>query len=131
MPLSHNRKLVVGELKSFLTSRPHAYRNNRLGQVAGRDKVPTLLVVLQGFVIRPGCGLECFWSVFQRFALHPKACGPVLERFWSVFEAFLEGLRCVRKRAERFWSFFGAFLGRFWRVCVASENVRSVFGAFF
>ena len=119
MPLSHNRKLVVGELKSLLTSRPHAYRNNRLGQVAGRDKVPTLLVVLQGFAIRPGCGLERFWDVFRRFALRPKACGAFLERFWRVFEAFLEGLRCVRKRAERFYNVFGTFFKRFWRLCIA------------
>ena len=109
MPLSHNRKLVVGELKSFLTSRPHAYWNNRLGQVPGRDKVPTLLVVLQGFAIGPGCGLERFWDVFRRFALRPKVCGAFWERFWIVFKPFLEGLRCIRKREERFWNVLERF----------------------
>ena len=81
MPLSYIRKLVVGELKSLLTSQLHAYWNNRLGQIGGREKVATLLVVLQGFAIRTGCGLERFWDAFQGFALRPKTRGAFLERF--------------------------------------------------
>ena len=78
--------------------------------MAGRDKVPTLSVVLQRFAIRPGCGLERFWDVFRRFALRPKACGAFLEHFRNDFWAFLEGLRCVRQRAERFYRVLKRFV---------------------